>query len=331
MSNPAIRLTSLEKAYEVPVREAGLGAALKSLYNRQTRKVEAVRPISFDIAPGEIVGFLGPNGAGKTTTIKMLSGLLHPSSGTLSVLDYTPFERDPDFLRKITLVMGQRNQLMWDIPVIDSFERNRVIYEVPQSRYDETLAALTDMLELEELLQKPVRNLSLGERMKCEIAVALLHEPKILFLDEPTIGLDVSMQRKLRAFIREYNEETGATVLLTSHYMADVEALCKRVIVIHHGLILFDGNLAELLERFTAFKTITVKLASPAENLSAFGEVINESAEGASFRVNKSEAPAITAKLLEHLEVSDLSVEDPPIEEIIDQVFTESDAGIVSQ
>jgi ABC-2 type transport system ATP-binding protein len=287
--------------------------------------VEAVRPISFDIAAGEIVGFLGPNGAGKTTTIKMLAGLLHPSGGELSVLNYTPFERNPDFLRQITLVMGQRNQMMWDIPVIDSFERNRVIYELDQSRYNETLSVLTDMLELEELMQKPVRNLSLGERMKCEIAVALLHEPQILFLDEPTIGLDVTMQRKLRSFIQDYNEETGATVLLTSHYMADVEALCKRVIVIHHGLILFDGELSTLLEQFTAYKTISVKLETPADNLEAFGDVVNQSREGASFRVARSEAPAITARLLEQLDVTDLTVEDPPIEEVIDRVFSQDE------
>lgn len=325
MSNLAISLNNVEKAYEVPVREAGLRAALKSLVNRQTRRVEAVRPISFDIAAGEIVGFLGPNGAGKTTTIKMLAGLLHPSGGELSVLNYTPFERNPDFLRQITLVMGQRNQLMWDIPVIDSFERNRVIYELDQSRYNETLSVLTDMLELEELMQKPVRNLSLGERMKCEIAVALLHEPQILFLDEPTIGLDVTMQRKLRSFIQDYNEETGATVLLTSHYMADVEALCKRVIVIHHGLILFDGELSTLLEQFTAYKTISVKLETPADNLEAFGDVVNQSREGASFRVARSEAPAITARLLEQLDVTDLTVEDPPIEEVIDRVFSQDE------
>ena len=287
--------------------------------------MEAVRPISFDIAPGEIVGFLGPNGAGKTTTIKMLSGLLHPSGGELSVLNYTPFKRNPDFLRQITLVMGQRNQLMWDIPVIDSFERNRVIYELDHSRYNETLSVLTDMLELEELMQKPVRNLSLGERMKCEIAVALLHEPQILFLDEPTIGLDVTMQRKLRSFIQDYNEETGATVLLTSHYMADVEALCKRVIVIHHGLILFDGELSTLLEQFTAYKTISVKLETPVDNLEAFGDVVSQSREGASFRVARSEAPAITASLLEQLDVTDLTVEDPPIEEVIDRVFSQDE------
>lgn len=325
MPEPAINLRQLEKFYEVPVREAGLGAALKSLVNRQTRRVDAVRPISFSIAPGEIVGFLGPNGAGKTTTIKMLAGLLQPSGGELSVLGYTPGERNPDFLRQITLVMGQRNQLMWDIPVIDSFERNRVIYEVPRARYDETLAALTDMLELAPLLDKPVRNLSLGERMKCEVAVALLHEPRILYLDEPTIGLDVSMQRKLRAFIRDYNERTGATVLLTSHYMADVEALCQRVIVIHHGRILFDGNLADLLDQFTAFKTISVKLASMPADLAGFGEIMSRGDNSATFRVQRSEAPAVTARLLEQLDIADLSVEDPPIEEVIDRVFSEHD------
>lgn len=191
--NPAIRISNLTKTYEVPIREAGLGAAIKSLFHRETRKVRAVNPIDFEIAPGEIVGFLGPNGAGKTTTIKMLSGLLHPSSGYARVLGYTSADRHPAFLAQITLVMGQRNQLLWDIPAIDSFERNRVIYEIDRSRYETTLTQLTDLLDLGDLLHKPVRNLSLGERMKCEIAVSLLHEPKMLFLDEPTIGLNVTM------------------------------------------------------------------------------------------------------------------------------------------
>ena len=326
----SIRVQDLTKVYQVPVREAGVKAALRSLIYRETRDVVAVRPINFDIAEGEIVGFLGPNGAGKTTTIKMLAGLLHPTDGVAEVLGFTPSQRHYDYLRQITLVMGNRNQLMWDIPVIDSLERNRVIYNIGKSRFTETLGVLTDLLDLTELIQKPVRNLSLGERMKCEVAVALLHEPRVLFLDEPTIGLDVTMQRKLRAFIRDYNERTGASVLLTSHYMADVEALCKRVIVIHHGAELFDGDLSELVDRFTAYKTVSVKLGSPGEGLERFGEVISASSEGAVLRIPKVQAPQVTAELLQRYEVSDLTVEDPSIEAVIDAVFSsqqEDEAG----
>ncbi len=319
---PAIEVRNLEKTYYVPVREAGIKAALKSLVRRETRGVPAVTPISFSIEPGEIVGFLGPNGAGKTTTIKMMSGLLHPTSGDLSVLGYQPANRDKAFLRQITLVMGQRNQLLWDIPAIDSFERNRVIYDLDRGFFEETLAQLTELLDLGDLLTKPVRNLSLGERMKCEVAVSLLHQPRVLFLDEPTIGLDVTMQRKLRAFIREYNERTGATVLLTSHYMADVQALCKRVIVIHHGRILFDGDLSSLIERFTAYKTVTVKLAELRPSYEGFGEEIARTDDSVSFRLQKTDAPRITSRLLTELPVTDLTVEDPPIEEVIDNVFS---------
>lgn len=323
----AIDIEGLEKTYHVPVRDAGVGAALKSLVRRETRPVNAVTPISFAIEPGEIVGFLGPNGAGKTTTIKMLSGLLHPSAGRASVLGHEPAKRHRDFLRQITLVMGQRNQLLWDIPAIDSFERNRAIFDIPVARYRETLKQLTDLLDLGDLLTKPVRNLSLGERMKCEVAVSLLHEPKMLFLDEPTIGLDVSMQRRLRSFIKAYNERNGATVLLTSHYMADVQALCKRVIVIHHGRILFDGQLAALIERFTAYKTITVKLEALAADYSAYGEEIARTPDSVTFRMEKAEAPRLTSRLLSELPVVDLTVEDPPIEEVIDDVFSQDDGG----
>jgi ABC-2 type transport system ATP-binding protein len=322
-TEPAIDVDGLSKTYVVPVREAGLGAAIKSLFKRETRGVEAVRPISFRIAPGEIVGFLGPNGAGKTTTIKMLAGLLHPTGGRLSVLGHVPASRDKAFLRQITLVMGQRNQLLWDIPAIDSFERNRVIYDIDRARYQKTLARLTDLLDLGDLLTKPVRNLSLGERMKCEVAVALLHEPQMLFLDEPTIGLDVTMQRKLRGFIQEYNAETGATVLLTSHYMADVQALCKRVIVIHHGLILFDGDLADLVDRFTAYKTITVKFSNPVGDLSGYGEVVSKGDASVTLRLPRSLAASTTARLLGDFEIADLTVLDPPIEEVIDAVFAQ--------
>ncbi len=321
--DPAIRVSGLYKTYQVPVREAGLKAALKSLIYRESRDVAAVRPIDFDIGAGEIVGFLGPNGAGKTTTIKMLSGLLYPTGGVCDVLGFTPSDRNQDFLRRITLVMGNRNQLIWDIPVIDSFERNRVIYDLDAARFSENLASLTELLDLSDLINKPVRNLSLGERMKCEVAVALLHEPQVLFLDEPTLGLDVTMQRALREFIAEYNERTGATVLLTSHYMADVKALCDRVMVIHHGAILFDGDLTRLVREFTVYKTVTVKLSAPAGDLTRYGEVVSQTSDAATLRLEKSQAPRVTAGMLQNLEVTDLTVEDPSIEEVIEQVFSQ--------
>lgn len=318
-----IRVRDLSKTYLVPVRGAGLGAALKSLVRRETRAVEAVSGVSFELTRGEIVGFLGPNGAGKTTTLKMLSGLLHPTAGDAEVLGFVPHRRPKELLRQITLVMGQRNQLLWDIPVADSFERNRAVYRISPDEYWRTLGDLTALLELGDLLEKPVRNLSLGERMKCEVAAALLHSPRVLFLDEPTIGLDVTMQRRIREFIAEYNRRTGATVLLTSHYMADVEALCKRVIVIHQGKILFDGALADLVQRFTAHKTVTVELERPGMDLRAYGEVVRESGVRVTLRTPKADAAALTARLLGELPVKDLTVEDPPIEEVIDRVFRE--------
>ncbi len=279
--------------------------------------------ISFDLAPGEIVGFLGPNGAGKTTTLKMLSGLLYPTAGEVTVLGYVPWKREKAFLRQITLVMGQRNQLVWDIPALDSFELNRAIYRIPAADYRRTLDELTELLELGPLLHKPVRNLSLGERMKCEIAAALLHRPQVVFLDEPTIGLDVTMQRRIRAFIAEYNRRFGATVLLTSHYMADVEALCKRVVVIHHGRLLFDGDLSVLVQQFTAHKTIVVQLADCQADLHAYGEVVSCADGRFTLRVPKAETARVTERLLADLPVIDLLVEDPPIEEVIERVFAQ--------
>ena len=318
---PAIHVANLSKTYVVPEREAGLAAALKSLVKRRTREIQAVDKISFNVAPGEIVGFLGPNGAGKTTTLKMLTGLLHPSDGEMHVLGHVPFRRPKELLRQITLVMGQRNQLVWDIPVVDSFERNRAVYRLPRDGYQETLDELLDLLDIGDLITKPVRNLSLGERMKCEIAAALLHRPKVLFLDEPTIGLDVTMQRRIRTFLAEYNTRYGATVLLTSHYMADVEALCKRVIVIHQGRIVHDGDLAGLVQQFSAHKTIVVDVEQDGADLSKYGEVV--AAEGArvTLRVNKDETASVTARILSDLPIIDLTVEDPPIEEVIEQVF----------
>lgn len=323
MAAPVIHIHELSKTYEVTERESGLMASARSLVKRTQEEVRAVDRISFDLAAGEIVGFLGPNGAGKTTTLKMLSGLLYPTSGEVAVLGFVPSKRHNNFLRQITLVMGQRNQLVWDIPALDSFELNRAIYRIPHADYRRTLDELTELLELGPLLRKPVRNLSLGERMKCEIAAALLHSPKVVFLDEPTIGLDVTMQRRIRDFLAEYNRRFGATVLLTSHYMADVEALCKRVVVIHHGRLLFDGNLSALVSRFTAHKTVQVQLDRSGLDLSGYGEVLSDDEGRYTLRVPKDEAARLTARLLADLPVIDLLVEEPPIEEVIERVFAQ--------
>jgi ABC-2 type transport system ATP-binding protein len=323
MAQTTIHTHLLTKIYTVPEREAGLAAALKSLVRRKTHDVRAVDGISFDLQPGEIVGFLGPNGAGKTTTLKMLSGLLHPSSGSLSVLGFTPWKRQRDFLRQITLVMGQRNQLVWDIPAKDSFELNRAIYHLSAADFQRALDELTDLLDLGALLKKPVRNLSLGERMKCEIAAALLHRPKVVFLDEPTIGLDVTMQRRIRAFLAEYNQRYEATILLTSHYMNDVEALCRRVIVIHEGHLLFDGELSALIHRFSSHKTIIVQLETCPDILTGYGEVVACEDGLVTLRVPVAETSRTTARLLADLPVIDLTVEDPPIEEVIERVFAQ--------
>ena len=322
-SMDTIQVTHLRKVYEVPEREAGLKAAAVSLFRRKNKQVKAVDDISFRVAPGEVVGFLGPNGAGKTTTLKMLSGLLYPTSGEAQVLGHTPSRREGDYLRQIAFVMGQRNQLVRDIPAADSFELNRAVYRLPLAEYRKTRDELLDLLEIRELVKKPVRNLSLGERMKAEIAGALLHRPRVLFLDEPTIGLDVTMQRRIRAFLAQYNQRTGATILLTSHYMADVEALCKRVIVIHHGKLLYDGDLAGLVDRFSAHKTIGVTVAQDGLDLSEYGEVVSREGDRVSLRVLKSETSRVTARLLADLPITDLTVEDTPIEDVIERVFAQ--------
>jgi ABC-2 type transport system ATP-binding protein len=323
MPAPIIEVINLSKYYKVPVREAGLKAATKSLFRRKYNIVKAVDNISFSIDPGEVVGFLGPNGAGKTTTLKMLSGLLFPTSGKPDVLGFQPSSRQADFLGQITLVMGNRSQMAWDLPSLDSFELQRAIYGIPRPQFEKTRDEFVDLLEVKELVRKPVRNLSLGERMKMEIIVALLHRPKVLFLDEPTIGLDVIMQRRIRQFVEEYNQRTGATVLLTSHYMADVEALCRRVIVIHNGKILFDGDLSALLDRFSAFKTIGVTLANGFGSFSQYGEVLNQEAGHFTLRIPREKTPEITARILAEQKVDDLTVEDPPIEDIIEKVFSQ--------
>jgi len=315
-----IDVCNLGKRYTVSRRDAGLKAALRSVVRRATSEVIAVDGITFHLAAGEIVGFLGPNGAGKTTTLKMLAGLLYPTTGTATVLGYIPWRRERAFLQQIALVMGQRNQLQWDIPAIDSFALNQAIYRIDTSTYRRTLGELTELLDLGPLLTKPVRTLSLGERMKCELAAALLHRPRVLFLDEPTIGLDVTSQRRIRTFIAEYNRRYEATILLTSHYMADVEALCRRVIVIHCGQVLFDGDLRELAQRFSSHKTITVKTPDEVSSLAAFGEIISTEEGQVKLRVHKAATARVVQRLLEEHTISDLTIEDPPIEQVIEQV-----------
>jgi ABC-2 type transport system ATP-binding protein len=323
VSEPVVHVSELTKIFKVPEREAGLRAAAKALIRRKTRDVRAVDAISFDIGAGEVVGFLGPNGAGKTTSLKMLAGLLYPTGGEARVLGFVPSKRERDYLRQMTMVMGNRNQLQWDIPALDSFELNRAIYRLRREDYVAMRNELVELLDVGDLVRKPVRNLSLGERMKVEIVGALLHRPQVLFLDEPTIGLDVTMQKRIRTFVAEYNRRHGATVLLTSHYMADVEALCKRVIVIHHGRILFDGALASLADEFAAYKTIGVVLANGAAPLDAYGEVVHHEGDRVSLRVPKTETSRVAARLLADHEILDLTIEEPPIEDVIESVFAQ--------
>jgi ABC-2 type transport system ATP-binding protein len=317
----AIHVAGLRKSFKVPVREAGLAASIKSLVRRESREVRAVDDIDFQIEAGEVVGFLGPNGAGKTTTLKTLSGLLYPTAGEVRVVGYVPWKREPGFLRRMTMVMGNRNQLQWDLPALDSYDLIRAVYRLDPAEFVRTRDAFIELLDLGGLVNKPVRNLSLGERMKVETVGALLHRPEVLFLDEPTIGLDVTMQKRLRSFFAEYNQRYGATVLLTSHYMADVQALCRRVIVIHLGRILYDGALSELTTRFNATKTIGVALREGPADLSAYGEVLSAEDERVVLRVGRAEATEVAARLLHDLPVADLTIEDPPIEDVIESVF----------
>jgi ABC-2 type transport system ATP-binding protein len=322
----SVSVEVLSKTYRVPEREAGFGAAVRSFFRRKYRDVDAVKEVGFTLSSGEVVGFLGPNGAGKTTTLKMLSGLLHPTGGSAQVLGFTPWERKPEFLRSITLVMGQRNRLSWDIPAADSFLLNQAIYRIDDAQYKRTLAELDELLELAPIIKKPVRNLSLGERMKCELAAGLLHRPQVLFLDEPTIGLDITAQARIRSFLREYNRRTGATILLTSHYMADVTALCERIIMIHHGKLKYDGGITDLSRRIAPVKLIGVALRDGVEaDLTRYGELSAEENENGRrmIQVPADEVASVTARLLSELPVQDLNIEDVPIEAIIEKAFNE--------
>jgi len=329
MPETPITVTNLRKVYRVHEREEGLGAAVKSVFARRFKEVAAVDDISFEIGAGEVVGFLGPNGAGKTTTLKMLSGLLHPDGGDARVLGHTPWKRERSYLQLITLVMGQRSQLLWDIPAADSLLVLREVYNLSDAQYRRTLDDLIGLLDMGDLLHKPVRNLSLGERMKVEFAAALIHGPKVLFLDEPTIGLDVTMQSRIRSFVAEYNARTGASILLTSHYMDDIVALCRRVIVIHHGKLLYDGGLADLAARLAPHKLIGVTLTpgTPVD-FERYGEVVDRQELRVTIKVPREAAPDRTAQIVGELRdrLADLSLEDPPIEEVIDRVFSAGEA-----
>lgn len=322
----AVAVEGLTKTFKVPVREAGIGESVRSLFRREFRNVEAVREISFRLDRGEIVGFLGPNGAGKTTTIKMLTGLLHPTSGEARVLGHQPWKREKNLLRRISLVMGQRNNLQWDLPALDSFELNKAIYGIPDSDFRERRDTYIEIMGVEDIVTKPVRNLSLGERMKVEIVGTLLHGPEVLFLDEPTIGLDVTMQRRLRQFVLEHNREMETTVLLTSHYMADVAAMASRVIVIDHGEILYDGALGGLSERFSATKTIRVEASDLPSDLTPFGRVLQHGQGRAAIEVDRDEVSGVASRLLAAAIVTDLSIEETPLEDVIDRVFTHRSA-----
>lgn len=323
-SEPAsVQVRDLQKQYAVHEKEPGLLGSVKAFVSRKTRYVDAVKGVTFDLAPGEVVGFLGPNGAGKTTTLKMLSGLLHPSGGQASVAGFEPRRRETAFLKQITLVMGQKQQLIWDLPALDSFLVNQAIYEIPDEQYHATMREFTEVLSLDGILKKQVRKLSLGERMKCELAAALLHRPKILFLDEPTIGLDVNMQEAVREFVREYNRRYNATVILTSHYMADVTALARRILVIDKGELVFDGDLARLAEQGSGGKTVKLQLRQPADShhLTPYGQVISNDGLSVELNIPRADVSARAARLLADFDVADLTVEDPPIETVMAELF----------
>lgn len=326
METPIINVEQLSKTYRVPVRAAGLKASLASFVRPKYDDIAALCDVTFTLQPGEMVGLIGPNGAGKTTTLKLLSGLLHPSQGSVRVAGFVPWERRPSYLRAISMVLGNKSQMLWDIPPADSFRVLGEIYAVPPAEYRQTLDELIELLDMQEILTKPVRNLSLGERMKCELTASLLYRPRVLFLDEPTLGLDVSVQLRLRRFLAEYNRRSGVTVILTSHYMADVTALCPRVLLIHHGKLLFDGELGDLARKMAPFKQIRLNLNVEKINgnldLPAGVETVEQDTNSLTLRVPYSEAAAITASLLQTLPVVDLTVEDPPVESVIDQVYS---------
>ncbi|MBO3461478.1 ATP-binding cassette domain-containing protein [Aetokthonos hydrillicola Thurmond2011] len=320
---PIIEAQNLSKVYPVAIKEPGIKGTITHFFRRTYREIKAVQDVSFEIAPGEVVGFLGPNGAGKTTTLKMLTGLIHPSSGKLRVAGNVPFRRQESFLRKITLVMGQKQQLLWDLPALDSLRINAAVYNISDKEFRERVGELSEMLSLSDKLTQPVRKLSLGERMKAELLAALLHRPQVLFLDEPTLGLDVNAQVSVRDFLREYNLRYQATVLLTSHYMADITALCERVLLIHQGTLMYDGSLDGLLEQFAPHREIHLELAHPVskDKLMSYGDVKTVDGRMVCFLVEREMLTRSVSRILADLEVIDLTVTEPDVEDVIRQVF----------
>jgi ABC-2 type transport system ATP-binding protein len=320
-----IEVSNLTKTFRTYKKQPGFKGAIKGLFRRQLEQTVAVNDISFKIEPGELVGFLGPNGAGKTTTLKMLAGLLYPTSGTAKVLGYTPWERADGYRRQFALLLGQKNQLWWDLPARESLELNAKIYGIPQDRFERTVSEMTELLDVKEKLNVSVRELSLGERMKMELIASLLHEPKVLFLDEPTIGLDVTSQKTVRDFIRRHNAERKTTILLTSHYMADIQALCERVIIIDHGKTFFDGKLSEIVDRFADFKFVTIQCDKvseyPAEKLAHYGEVVEKTASAITLKVKRDRVIPACKALLDELPVTDIDIQEVPIEDVIRQIF----------
>jgi len=318
-----IRATDLKKHFRVHKRPPGFASAMKSLFHRTYETVKAVDGVSFTIERGERVGFLGPNGAGKTTTLKVLSGLLHPTSGVVEVEGHTPYRRETKLLEAITLVMGQKSQLIWDLPPSETYAMNRAVFDVPKAQFDATLKELTDLLDLGPLLDKPTRQLSLGERMKCELAAALLHQPTTLFLDEPTIGLDVAMQVAIRDFVRSYNQRHEATVLLTSHYMDDVVALCPRIIVIDHGVLVHDGDLRALIKTMDPDKRVSFTLTTQVadEDVAKLGTLVAREGQRISLKVAEADIPQVVGHLLGTLKAADLAIEDPPLEDVLRVMF----------
>jgi ABC-2 type transport system ATP-binding protein len=325
----AILVEHLSKIYPVAVKEPGLKGTVQHFFRRTYREIKAVQDISFQIEPGEIVGFLGANGAGKTTTLKMLTGLIYPSAGNVTVAGYIPFQRKPAFLQTITLVMGQKQQLLWDLPALDSLRINAAVYGISDRDFHRRVEELAEMLSLQTKLTQAVRKLSLGERMKAEVLAALIHQPQILFLDEPTLGLDVNAQVSVREFLRAYNQRYGATVLLTSHYMADITALCPRVLVIHDGQLIYDGSLEGLVDRFSPCREVTIELARPypTDQLALYGDLEVMDGQSVRFLVPQEHLTRTVAKLLGELDVLDLAVTEPPIEEVIGRVLR---SGFVS-
>lgn len=332
MSKPAISVQNISKHFKVYHKKAGLWGSIQSLWHREYHTVKAVNDVSFEIQQGEIVGFIGQNGAGKTTTLKMLSGLLYPTTGEISVLGYNPWQRKPEFQKQFSLVMGQKNQLWWDLPAQETFLLNKAIYEIQDEQYNHTLNKLVKLLDVEKFLQVQVRKLSLGQRMKCELIAALLHSPKVLFLDEPTIGLDVVMQKAVRDFIKEYNKEFGATIILTSHYMDDVKELASRAIMIDSGSLIFDGPLQEIIDNYARNKKVSLVFDQSVseEELKKYGSIKEFKEDGshmtATLLVPRAKATSTAAKLLTNLAVKDLTIEEPPLEAIIREFFLDTHA-----